>query len=374
MRVVQINFFTSRPENLPPDILNGTPSLVDLARAVHVAGHEVAVIQSCGHDVTLARDGVDFHFLRRDAGSHGVSAAPAFARLIRALQADVFHVHGFGFSDDVRALAQLSPATPILIQDHADRVPRFWRRGPIRRASRGVSGYAFCALEQARPFRDAGLLAAGAPVFEIAEASSRFEPGEREAARQAAQLEGSPALLWVGHLNDNKDPLTMLDGVARAAEVLPDLSLTCCYATAPLLDTVSRRIDGDARLRGRVRLLGRQPPAMIQTLMRGADLYLSASHREGSGFALIEALAAGLPPVVTDIPSFRVLAGAPVREFLWQPGDASDLARRLVAAAAATGPTLRARVRAHFDAAVSYEAIGRRFGAAYGELVRARAA
>ena len=51
--------------------------------------------------------------------------------------------------------------------------------------------------------------------------------------------------------------------------------------------------------------------------MRAADLFVLGSHREGSGYSLIEALACGLPPIVTDIPSFRSLTGAGVVGALW---------------------------------------------------------
>ena len=42
--------------------------------------------------------------------------------------------------------------------------------------------------------------------------------------------------------------------------------------------------------------------ARVEELMRAADIFTLGSHREGSGYALTEALACGLPPVVTDIP------------------------------------------------------------------------
>ena len=44
-----------------------------------------------------------------------------------------------------------------------------------------------------------------------------------------------------------------------------------------------------------------------------ADVFVSGSHSEGSGYALIEAMSAGVVPVVTDIPSFRAIAGDDTR-------------------------------------------------------------
>ncbi len=59
--------------------------------------------------------------------------------------------------------------------------------------------------------------------------------------------------------------------------------------------------------------------------MRAADLFVLGSHREGSSFALIEALATGLTPVVTDIPSLRALTGNGAVGALWPCGDAGAL-------------------------------------------------
>src|SRR5262249_61769777 len=127
------------------------------------------------------------------------------------------------------------------------------------------------------------------------------------AARAATGLHGDPAVLCVGHLDRNKDPLTVLDGVAAAVPDLPRLELWWCFGAAPLLPAVEARIARDPALRGRVHLLGRVPHEQIEQLMRAADLFVLGSHREGSCFAVIEALAAGLSPVVTDIAPLRAL-------------------------------------------------------------------
>jgi glycosyltransferase involved in cell wall biosynthesis len=100
-------------------------------------------------------------------------------------------------------------------------------------------------------------------------------------------------------------------------------------------------------------------------LMHAADLFVLGSHREGGNTSLIEALATGLPPVVTDISSSRSLLGHGAAGFLWRPGDARSLGDALVRAAAAIGPETRARARAHFDSHLSSSALGRELAAAY---------
>ena len=279
-------------------------------------------------------------------------------------------MHGLGFPQHVLALAGLAPGVPILLQDHANRLPRLWRRTAWRRCAPLVAGVAFCSREQARPFLDAGLLDPQTLVYEIPESTSRFAPGSREAARRALGLSGDPLLLWVGHLNENKDPLTVLAGVSEAARELPQLQLWCCFGTAPLLRRVQRHVRADPALRGRVHLLGRVPHERVRQLMHAADVFVLGSHREGSGYSLIEALACGLPPVVTDIPSFRALTGAGAVGMLWEPGNPRSLCAALLALRARAEAGLRVGVRAHFDRELSFAALGHKLAAAYEGLVR----
>jgi glycosyltransferase involved in cell wall biosynthesis len=292
-----------------------------------------------------------------------------------SLAPDVLHVHGLCFPREVLGLRARAPATPLLLQDHANGTPRFWRRALWKRAAAQAQGIAFCARGQAEPFQRQGLLAPHTEIFEIPESTTCFTPGSRAAARAASGIHGDPAVLWVGHLNDNKDPLAVLDGIALAARQRPGIMLWCCYATAPLIGAVQARIEADPLLRGRVRLLGRVPRTQVEALMRAADFFVLGSHREGSGYSVIEALATGLPAIVTAIPSFRALLGSGDRAagVLWPCGDGAALATALLAAAAKPAEYWRVRALARFAEALSSEALGRQLADTYFRLVRASA-
>lgn len=374
LHVAQVSFFLDPQGREPEQLLHDWPSLVDVAEAAAAAGVRVSVIQACAQRRRLTRNGIDYHFLAPDEVVPTIACSGEFIDLVRNLGADVYHVHGLGFPEDVQALARLVPETPIIVQDHADQPPRIWRRLFWRRGLSMLSGVAFCASAQAQPFIDAGLLQPRTPIYEIPESTSRFVPGDREEARRRTGLHGDPGVLWVGHLNDNKDPLTVLDGVSEAVDHLPGLQLWCCFVTAPLLADVQSRISSDPRLRGRVHLLGPVSHHKIQLLMHASDLFVLGSHREGSGYSLIEALASGLPPVVTDIPSFRALTGQAKVGRLWTCGDARSLCSSLLSIAFGTGPKSRTLIREHFDAELSFAAVGRKLKAAYEDLLERKAA
>jgi glycosyltransferase involved in cell wall biosynthesis len=369
--VVQISFFTDPSGRRPEDLLQAWPTLVDVAEAAANAGVRISVVQASSHTQKLTREGVDYYFLPFGAGARSVNTGRQLGDLLRELAPDVLHFQGLSFAPDVLSLAALAPGVPILLQDHGDRPPRFWRRRLWRRACSAASGLAFCSLDQARPFIEARLLGAQTQVYEIPECPSRFTTGDQNEARRLTGLSGDPCLLWVGHLDPNKDPLVVLNGVSDALQWLPALQLWCCFGAAPLLPAVQRRIESDARLRGRVHLLGRVGHDYIEQLMRAADIFVLGSHREGGGCSLIEALACGLAPVVTDIPSFRSLTADGALGALWSCGDSAALTAALVSVAAMPRSQTRAAMRAYFDQELSFDAVGRKLAATYRDLMAA---
>ena len=61
-----------------------------------------------------------------------------------------------------------------------------------------------------------------------------------------------------------------------------------------------------------------------------ADLYISPSHVDGSSVTLMEALASGLPCLVSDIPGNREWIEDGVNGWLFHDGDVNDLAEKIL--------------------------------------------
>jgi glycosyltransferase involved in cell wall biosynthesis len=368
LHVAQLNF-PPAPAGLGIDaLLERWPSLKDIAELVAGAGVRVSVLQAASHPERLTRNGIDYWFVDIGGARSAEEKAHRFASVLAGMDVGLLHAHGLGFVEEASAIAaRLSPAAPIVFQDHAGRPPRWWRRARHRRGFARASGIAFTSLDQARPFAAANLFAPSTRLFAIPESSSRFRPGDRVRARADSGLYGDPCAVWVGRLNRGKDPLTVLEGIALAAARLPNLQLWCAFGAAPMLAEVRARIADDPRLSGRVHLLGEVPHARVETLLRAADLFVSGSRAEGSGYAAMEALACGVTPVLTDIPAFRALTDHGRIGHLWPCGDATRLADELFLAA--TGRASPQQVRAHFDAALSFEAVGRLWATAYSQVL-----
>ncbi|MDB4948433.1 MAG: hypothetical protein JWM27_1082 [Gemmatimonadetes bacterium] len=374
MHVLHVSCVRDRLNRSGDALLDAWATLPAVAEAVQGAGARVTVLQASHADEVLHRGGVEYRFVaepRVPSPRFATGWMPhRLARAAAALRPDVIHLNGLGFPLHARALTTLG--IPILAQDHANQLPRRFR-ALHRWGLAGVDAVAYTARALSEPFFAEGLLRPGTRVFELPESSSRFTPGDQEEARAATGIHGDPALLWVGRLNDNKDPLTILDAVSRVAPHLPDARLWCCFAEAPLLPAVKARLAAEPALAARVHLLGTVPHERVETLCRAVDLFVLGSRREAAGYAVLEALACGTAPVVSDIPAFRALTGGGGVGALATMGDADAFAAGIVALARRPREEVRAETVAHFRRELSFEVLGARLVDAYGEMIDGRA-
>ena len=373
LRVVQVSPFLDPAERSAEDLLAAWPTLVHVAEALARAGAELTVLQPAAADDYVQSAGVRYHFVRERPATRvrrraGLWASPLPRRLARKLadlEADVIHFQSLSFPVHLGLIHKSARGTPILVQDHADQPPPRWRTGIHRRALRAAAGVSFTHREQVRPFVEAGVLPEALRVFEVLESSSWFTPGDQDQARKATGLTGDPGLLWIGHLDRNKDPLAVLSALEAAAPHLADPHLWCCYGSAPLLAAVRDRIGSSDVLRDRVHLLGSVPHERVELLCRSADFLIAGSHREGSGYAVLEAMACGTAPLVTDIPSFRRITSEGAVGTLSPPGDSVAMTQALVEWSAMDRRELRRRVVGHFEERLSFDAVARELRAAY---------
>jgi len=99
-----------------------------------------------------------------------------------------------------------------------------------------------------------------------------------------------------------------------------------------------------------------------------ADAFVVGSHHEGSGYALLEACACGLVPLVTDIPAFRRITNGGSIGSLWPTGDAPRLADAIVRAASMDRVVSRSAVLAFFEEALSWPAVADAAMRAYADV------
>jgi glycosyltransferase involved in cell wall biosynthesis len=165
-----------------------------------------------------------------------------------------------------------------------------------------------------------------------------------------ARGSGGPALalLCVASLTPRKGHLVLLEALAALRGLAWRLTCVGSPERDPAAAAAIRAALARFALEDRVRLVGERTEADLQPFYEKADLFVLASHHEGYGMVLAEALARGLPIVSTTagaIPD-TVPAAAGI---LVPPGDPEALAAALLRVL--SEPGLRAQLAAGARAA-----------------------
>ncbi len=115
----------------------------------------------------------------------------------------------------------------------------------------------------------------------------------------------------------------------------------CCSSSAARrCSTTATRSGGSKRARGSsasastCAIVGTVSPAELERHYRAADLFAFPSTKEGFGLVALEALAAGLPVVASEIDVFLTFLVHGESALLSPPGDGSALGRSLARLAA----------------------------------------
>ncbi len=109
------------------------------------------------------------------------------------------------------------------------------------------------------------------------------------------------SLLSICRLVPRKNILVLIDAVERLVGEGHDLSLVIA-GTGPEKAVIEERV---RRASGTIRFVGFVDEAEKRRLLTEADVFVQLSTREGLSIAAIEALASGVPCVVSDLPGVR---------------------------------------------------------------------
>ena len=122
---------------------------------------------------------------------------------------------------------------------------------------------------------------------------------------------------WRGHLS-------------QAAQSRPELSLMLLGGGSQ--GTRIRQILINGGVLDRVTFGGQVSQTELPRWYHWADLYISPSHVDGSSVSLMEAMACGLPCLVSDIPGNREWVTEGENGWLFPDGDADALAAKILQA------------------------------------------
>jgi glycosyltransferase involved in cell wall biosynthesis len=273
-------------------------------------------------------------------------------------------VQGLVFPLQVIALKWLlGKKTSIVVQHHGEMPATGWGAGIKgwlqRQADTCIAAYTFTALGNAEPWLAAKIIAKADKCVEVLEAAPSIVQQDKTLAQQETGIKGSPSFLWVGRLNHNKDPLTVLAAFSDYLLQNPAARLYMIYNQIDVqwVDLIKQMLQADTKLGAAVQLVGEVAKAEMAQWYSAADYYVSASHREGSGYALLEAMHCGCIPVVTDIPTFSKITDGGKLGFLYPPGNPNNLLQVLLGLGQIDRTALSAKVLTHARGKLSHEAI-----------------
>ena len=191
--------------------------------------------------------------------------------------------------------------------------------------------------------------------------------GAREAVLHRFGLRGGDfVVLYLGRLHPKKGLDVLLDAVAG----LPDVALVIAGSGDARYEERLRQRAAAPGFGGRVHFAGFVSGAEKDLLLQGADVFALPSEHENFGIAVLEALMAGLPVVVSP--------GVALEDFVRQIGAgvvvesrAEELtaALRCLAAGGRATAEERERIRGEAAGAYAWDGMARGLLATYGEIL-----
>jgi glycosyltransferase-like protein len=337
----------------------GVVHALEVAEALARRGHEVELFALARHDEELYRPpGVPLHLVRHvpldapfDERIQGMLAA--YADGLRPLLAgyDVIHAQDCLSANAALALRDEGVVGHVIRTVH--HVDDFTSPSLIACQDRSIvePDHVLCV---SAPWVDrlAEEFGIEADLVRNGVDARRYRPARdaAERARDRDGLDGRFVVLTVGGIEPRKGSLTLLEGFAVLRDLAPERDpLLLIAGGMTLFDYRHERERFDARaaeleIGEHVRVLGPLEAEAMERLFRAADAFAFPSVKEGFGLAALEALAAELPVVASDLDVFRGFLVDGDSALLTETGDGAALGRALTRIA--LDPELADRLRA----------------------------
>jgi len=317
---------------------------------------DITIIEHIDHTGVEAKNGINYAFFRGKRKFFYLYRATL--QYIKKEKPDVVIVQGLIFPVQVIAIRLiLGKKTRIIVQHHGELPYNGIRKSFQQVADRAIDAYIFTAAANAKIWQDNGNVRTNSRCYEVLEASTYFVRQDKEQSKLKLRISGNNNFLWVGRLDANKDPLAVLKGFEKHLNINPGAKLYMIYQYDGLLPEVKIMIANSQLLHGSVYLQGKIEHKELVYWYSACDFFISGSYKEGSGYALIEAMACGCIPVVTRIPSFTKIIENGKYGVLYKTGDADALFDLLKEIDKINKTEMSDKIVAYFSKHLSFQAI-----------------
>jgi glycosyltransferase involved in cell wall biosynthesis len=285
-----------------------------LSVALAAQGHEVTVLTERTNRAWPARETLDGVDVRRTwclvwRGLQTVSALSSqlWFLMLYGRRFDVWHAHQYGIRTALAIALGKLLGRPVILKltstgDYG--LAASLEREHLPRLVKRLHKCAAAVVATTRETRDEAYRF-GIPVPRVhllgnAIDVNAFRPrsvADRSRLRKSLGIEAAGVVIYVGRLEAVKNPLSLVQAWEQAVRKLPGWRLLFLGEgplEGELRATVERR-----GLAGSITVAGRR--ADIADWLGASDIFVLCSIREGLSNALIEAMAAGLPAVCTQV-------------------------------------------------------------------------
>ncbi len=321
--------------------------------------YTVESIEQINYKGKLQKNNVTHHFL--NFKKEKLYFPFSLHRYIKSLNPDIVFVNGFIFPFQIIQLRMaLGRSVKIIVLHRAEKPFKAIKAYLQKIAARSVDAYLFVSNEFAQEWIRKGIFKDRGKIHEVIQSSSIFIPGDKTAAKKTLNVDGKPVFLWVGRLDENKDPLIVIKAFINYLLLQPSAKLYMIYQEDHLLPDVTNLISSDDKIRQSVILVGKIEHEQLQIWYNAADFFISGSHYEGSGIASCEAMSCGCIPILTNIISFRRMTGPGKCGFLYEPGNAEQLLLTLQRTSERNLLIEKEKTLKQFNDELSFEAIAKK--------------
>lgn len=306
----------------------------------------------------LVAQGVDLVCFHRKPG-WDFSVSKRIASVARERQIDVFHAHQYTpFFYTALAKLFIRPMPKLILTEHGRHYPdvvspprRAINRIVLDRLADAVN--ACCEFSGKALSKVDGFAGQRIEVIENGIELDRYGPANDKPALQR-KLGLDPSRRYIVHVARHhpvKDQKTLIRSYAGAAKDLPDVDLVM-VGDGPLRDEL-QSLASELGVSARVKFVGIQ--SNVADWLRAADVFALTSVSEAASLTLLEAMASGLPVVVTAVGGNPEIVRHEQEGLLFPRGDAdagAECYRRLFrdpAFANKLGQAARSRVESKYQ-------------------------
>ncbi|MGO7958813.1 glycosyltransferase family 4 protein [Rhizobium leguminosarum] len=284
--------------------------VANLARQTVRRGYRVRVVTldslfTAPEDKLPLREDIDGIEVVRIPWS-GTSRYPLAPQVFRHLaDADLVHVHAIDFFFDALAWGRLLHGKPMIVTTHGGffhtqkyaTIKKIWFRTLTRASAMAYRRVVCCSASDLKQFSeiapDSLLIENGADIGKFADTASR------RAKRR---------IVTIGRFSVNKRLDHLLDAMAMLKTRDPEWHLDIVGAESDLNRADVEGAIESRHLSGRVTLHVSPENDTIRRIIAEASIFASASEYEGFGLVALEAMSAGLLPVLNANNAFATLA------------------------------------------------------------------